>query len=219
MLIGYVSVYVLLKFIPSCNVQITHSTTSSTLYINATDTNATIHNGLYTCQVTLTIAGVDRFNKFSDNSRVALRGSYMPHILYTSDLILCISLMYIESLPPTGLSNIGVATSPYLAYITWVVEFIVFDTEVYSVQYGTDMSLQDSSQVVMGSSDGLVTNQVFSVNITGLTPFITYYYIVWANNSVGNTKTSIMSFTTNETGKYVSIKTKYNLCNCLPSST
>ena len=62
------------------------------------------------------------------------------------------------------------------------------------------MSLQNSSEVVMGSTDGLVTNQVFSVNVTGLIPFTTYYYIVWANNSVGNTKTSVMSFTTNETG-------------------
>ena len=91
-------------------------------------------------------------------------------------------------------------TTPYSANISWVVGFISFDTETYSVQYGSDMSLQDSSEVVMGSTDGLVTNQVFSVNITGLTPFTTYYYIVWANNSVGNTKTSVMSFTTNETG-------------------
>ena len=83
--------------------------------------------------------------------------------------------------------------------------FISFDTETYSVQYGSDMSLQDSSEVVMGSTDGLVTNQVLSVNITGLTPFTTYYYIVWANNSVGNTKTSVMSFTTNETGMVASI--------------
>ena len=97
-------------------------------------------------------------------------------------------------------TNIGVANTPFFAYISWTVEFIVFDTETYSVQYGSDMSLQDSSEVVMGSTDGLITNQVFSVNITGLTPFTTYYYIVWANNSVGSTKTSVMSFTTNETG-------------------
>ena len=71
------------------------------------------------------------------------------------------------------------------------------------MQYGSDMPLQDSSEAVMGSTDGLVTNQVFSVNITGLTPFTTYYYIVWANNSVGNTKTSVMSFITNETGNYM----------------
>ena len=93
-----------------------------------------------------------------------------------------------------------VTTTPYSVNISWVVQFISYDTETYSVQYGSDMSLQDSSDVVMGSTDGLVANQVFSVNITGLTPFTTYYYIVWANNSVGSTKTSVMSFTTNETG-------------------
>jgi len=93
-----------------------------------------------------------------------------------------------------------VTTTPYSVNISWAVHFISFDTETYSVQYGSDMSLQDSSEMVMGSIDGLVTNQVFSVSITGLTPFTTYYYIVWANNSVGSTKTSVMSFTTNETG-------------------
>jgi len=111
-----------------------------------------------------------------------------------------------------------VKTTPYSVDITWVVEFISFDTETYSVQYGSDLSLQDSSEVVMGSSDGLATNQVFSVNITGLTPFTTYYYIVWANNSVGNTKTSVMSFTTNETGNisFASAKTEYLIYHPAP---
>jgi len=103
-----------------------------------------------------------------------------------------------------------VKTTPYSVDITWVVEFISFDNETYSVQYGSDISLQDSSEVVMGSTDGLVTNQVFSVNIADLTPFTIYYYTVWANNSVGNTKTSVLSFTTNETGNinFISVKTE-----------
>ena len=112
---------------------------------------------------------------------------------------------YIVNLPPVTPAITTVKTTPYSVDITWVVEFISFDNETYSVQYGSDMTLQDSSEMVMGSTDGLVTNQVFSVNITGLTPFTTYYYIVWANNSVGNTKTSIMSFTTNETGNQVTV--------------
>ena len=106
----------------------------------------------------------------------------------------------IAKLPPIEPVNILATTTPYSVNISWVVQFISYDTETYSVQYGSDISLQDSSEVVMGSTDELVANQVFSVNITGLTPFTTYYYIVWANNSVGSTKTSVMSFTTNETG-------------------
>ena len=104
------------------------------------------------------------------------------------------------TIPPIVPVITEVTTTPYSVNISWVVQFISYDTETYSVQYGSDVSLQDSSEVVMGSTDGLVTNQVFSVNINGLTPFTTYYYIVWANNSLGSTKTSVMSFTTNETG-------------------
>ena len=106
----------------------------------------------------------------------------------------------IANISPGQPKLVSLITTPHTVNISWVVQFISYDTETYSVQYGSDMSLQDSSEVVMGSTDGLVTNQVFSVNITGLTPFTTYYYIVWANNSVGSTKTSVMSFTTNETG-------------------
>ena len=106
----------------------------------------------------------------------------------------------LAKLPPVKPVITTVITTPHSVNISWVVQFISFDNETYSVQYGSDISLQDSSEVVMGSTDGLVTNQVFSVNITGLTPFTTYYYIVWANNSVGNTKTSVMNFTANETG-------------------
>ena len=54
---------------------ITNNSTSSTLYINAIDTNATVHNGMYTCQVTLAIAEEDKFSQFSNKSRVAFSGT------------------------------------------------------------------------------------------------------------------------------------------------
>ena len=54
--------------------QVTHSTTSSTLYINATDTNATIHNGVYQCTATLIIYGEDEFTKLSSKTEVILSG-------------------------------------------------------------------------------------------------------------------------------------------------
>ena len=46
----------------------------SSLTIQATDTNATLDNGVYNCQVTLTIFGVDNFNKTSNNSTVLFKG-------------------------------------------------------------------------------------------------------------------------------------------------
>ena len=95
----------------------------------------------------------------------------------------------------------NIITAPRLVNISWEVLSIICDNEIYSVQYGTNKTmLVYTSEVVNGSTDGLAISNVFSVNITGLTPFTRYYYIIWANNSIGNTNTSIMIFTTDETG-------------------
>ena len=81
---------------------------------------------------------------------------------------------------------------------------IVFDQENYTVQYGTDMMmLQSTSELVQGNSNRTVINGIFSVNITGLTPFTRYYFIIVANNTVGSNSTTVMDFTTNETGTFV----------------
>ena len=73
--------------------------------------------------------------------------------------------------------------------------------ESYTVLYGTDvMSLTNSSEVIMGNTDLSTIRGMFSVNIDGLMPFTTYYFIVSANNSVNTTSTAVMSFTTDETG-------------------
>ena len=47
---------------------------SSMYYINANDTNAMLDNGIYACQVYVTIAETDRFMNISDTSLVVLRG-------------------------------------------------------------------------------------------------------------------------------------------------
>ena len=92
---------------------------------------------------------------------------------------------------------------PFSAEISWVTPYITLDRETYTVQYNTNMSLQDSIKVVIEAINEFVINQKFSVNITGLIPFTTYYYIIQANNSVGITSTDVMTFTTNQTGMYI----------------
>ena len=106
-------------------------------------------------------------------------------------------------LPPLVPIVRDLITTPYSVNISWVVANITFDTETYSVLYGSDMTMSlSTSEMVEGNSDISVTNEVFSINITGLMPFTTYYYIIRANNSVGSTNTSMMYFTTDETGTY-----------------
>ena len=93
-----------------------------------------------------------------------------------------------------------IGTTPYSAEITWVIPYVVLDKETYTLHYSTDMTLQNSSEVVIENNMEYAINQNFSVNIIGLIPFTTYYYIIQANNSAGNTSTDVMNFTTNHTG-------------------
>ena len=93
-------------------------------------------------------------------------------------------------------------TTPFSVLISWIVPSIVNGTETYTVQYGADMTLPNS-RMVNGSTNLSAINEMFTVNITGLIPFTTYYYTITANNSVGNVTTSVMNFTTNETGTLI----------------
>ena len=94
-------------------------------------------------------------------------------------------------------------TTPYSVNISWVVSSIVFDQENYVVQYGTDrMMLLSSSDEIEGNNNTDTINDVFSVNITGLTPFTRYFYTIVATNSIGNSTTPVMTFITNQTGTY-----------------
>ena len=106
-------------------------------------------------------------------------------------------------IPPLEFVMIKAITAPYSAELSWVVLHIILDKETYTVKYSTDMSLQNSREVVIENDDEFSINQKFSVNITGLVPFTTYYYIIQANNSVGSIYTDIMNFTTNQTGMYI----------------
>ena len=109
---------------------------------------------------------------------------------------------------PIGFATIEVITASYSVEISWVTPYIILDKETYSVQYSTDMSLQNSREVVMEANNEFTINRKFSVNLTGLIPFTTYYYIIQANNSAGNTYTDIMIFITNQTSMSI---TKYNI--------
>ena len=55
-------------------VQVANNYSTSSLTIQGTDTNATLDNGIYSCQVTLTISGVNSFNVTSNNSTVIFKG-------------------------------------------------------------------------------------------------------------------------------------------------
>ena len=113
------------------------------------------------------------------------------------------SLYFIAITPPLEFVAIEVITAPFSAKISWVTPYITLDRESYTIQYNKDIAFQNNNEVVIEVINEFVINQEFSVNITGLIPFTTYYYIIQANNSVGDTSTDVMTFTTNQTGSYI----------------
>ena len=102
--------------------------------------------------------------------------------------------------PPLKPNITNLIRTPYSVNISWIVTIIVYDAETYTVHYGTDSMTLVDNIVIMGNTDLSAINEVFTVNISALTPFTKYYYIVSASNSVGTTNTSVMTFMTNETG-------------------
>ena len=123
---------------------------------------------------------------------------YYPYVI-TLYVLTCVYTGSLLPLVPTVRDPI---TTPYSVNISWIITNITFGTETYLVQYGTEVTmLLNTSEVVEGNTNTSVLNEVFSINITGLIPFTTYHYIVRAINIIGNTNTSVMNLTTDETGK------------------
>ena len=102
--------------------------------------------------------------------------------------------------PPNKVVTIEISTKPYSANISWTTVLIAFNRETYWVQYGTDMTVWYTSEIVLGNENRSSTNEHFSIHISQLTPFTKYYFVIWAKNSVGNTSTTMMNFSTDQTG-------------------
>ena len=85
--------------------------------------------------------------------------------------------------------------------VQWVVPYIVYTPETYVVQYGTTENfLTNTSDVVSGSSDMTVTNQLYSVRLSSLEPLTDYFYRVVAMNSFSSNASEMATFTTSSPG-------------------
>lgn len=68
---------------------------------------------------------------------------------------------------------------------------------MYYIEYGTSPTSLDRRSVSTGSGDDLtLTNQLYSVDITGLSSNTTYYYRAVSANNFASTRSSIGSFVT-----------------------
>ena len=94
---------------------------------------------------------------------------------------------------------VNVVTATNSTVITWIVPIITFDRENYTLEYGNDMGILGTIEM-MGNTDFNTVNESFPVTLTNLMPFTKYYFVLTATNSNGTTVTGPNNFTTDEAG-------------------
>lgn len=81
---------------------------------------------------------------------------------------------------------------------------ITYTPETYYIEYGISPTMLDQRSVNRASgSDLTVMNQMYSVDLTGLSSNTTYYYRAVASNSFASTSSSLGSFVTVSLRKYL----------------
>ena len=85
--------------------------------------------------------------------------------------------------------------------IQWRVSFITYTPEIYVVKYGTNIeSLPFFGEYLSSGSDIGAVNEIYSVQLKGLSPGTKYCFVVAVNNSYHSSKTVPSCFLTKETG-------------------
>ena len=88
-------------------------------------------------------------------------------------------------------------TSHSTATLEWRIPLITYTPETYYIEYGISPTMLDQRSVSIGSGGDLtVMNQVYSVDLTGLSSNTTYYYRVVASNIFTSTSSSLGTFVT-----------------------
>lgn len=92
------------------------------------------------------------------------------------------------------------------ANIGWRIPYFT-SPEIYTVQYGPNSDDLSISTSIASGNNITLTNQEYSVTLPGLLYVTTYYFKVVVTNDVGSVETEVLSFTTPEGGKVLSICT------------
>ena len=96
--------------------------------------------------------------------------------------------------------------SSHNATILWMVPYLTYTPEEYTVYFGVSESLLDQrSEIQRSSSDLGARNEIYSLIITQLRPNTDYYFQIHSVNSYSETVTDAMNFTTIESGMYIDL--------------
>ena len=88
------------------------------------------------------------------------------------------------------------------ATVSWTIRYISEEQQQYTLLYGSsEDSVNVTADVVSGSPDFTLTNQTYSLPITGLDQANTYYVQVVSEFGIYTLYSDIVEFTTTERGK------------------
>ena len=101
-------------------------------------------------------------------------------------------------MPPAAVTSVRASeVFDTRAVISWTVRLLTYTPESYSVRYGTsDTNLDESSGAVGSGGDIEATDLMLSATLVDLAPVTRYFFLVAAENSVGEARTSVFNFTT-----------------------
>lgn len=106
---------------------------------------------------------------------------------------------------PAQMENVTVKHSYELALISWVVPYISYTPEMYTVLYSTSLSyLNTTGGQAFGKVYFTTNEESYSILLQGLTANTTYYYAIISSNSYGTTMSTVFSFQTLTNGEYIS---------------
>ena len=103
---------------------------------------------------------------------------------------------------PSPATNISTSVTTTTANITFTIPAIAYTPEQYYIEYiGEELQNElSTSNIVNGENNITITNQKYTITLTGLEEANTYNFTVVSENCLGTTRVPIDTFTTDAAG-------------------
>lgn len=103
---------------------------------------------------------------------------------------------------PSDVQAVNISSSS--ATVQWVVPYLAYTPEQYTVYYGTARERLNLRTTSMNSNTDIsVSNTTYEISLQALTPNTVYYYQLHSENTHAETTTVVMMFMTSEAGMYM----------------
>ena len=104
---------------------------------------------------------------------------------------------------PTMVQTVNTTSSS--TTVQWVVPYLSYTPEQYTIRYGTAEEMLDQRTTPLSSTTDIASvNTTYQLALQGLAPNTIYHFQLHSTNTFGETTTVIMTFTTSEAGMLIS---------------